>query len=277
MNALPGAIPAGPRYAAPAVAEPVAYAESRPEPVAPPPVAPAPAPYVAPAPVAVAMNAAPPLPEPPVAEPPPPAPLPPLPVARPIYTAPARSMVQVAELPDESLPVPEPRQQPEARAWMRAAPRAERSRAAPPATRYASLGSSSIPLPPALPPHMPFQMAAESQRPMPGGHGFHLIAPAMAEPIGSRHGSPAASGDWAIQVGAFASSGLAASAAAAARGEARGDLAHARGSVSEVRQGRATLYRARLQGLSRDGAAQACERLSRQRTNCMVVSPDAQS
>jgi hypothetical protein len=140
--------------------------------------------------------------------------------------------------------------------------------------RYAS---AAIPLPPSLPAHMPFQMAAESQRAVPAGRGFHLIAPAMAEPIGLHRGAAAEPGTWAIQVGAFASSGLAASAAAAARGEARGDLARAHGSVSAVHEGRATLYRARLQGLSRDGAAQACQRLSRQRTSCMVVSPEAQS
>jgi hypothetical protein len=35
------------------------------------------------------------------------------------------------------------------------------------------------------------------------------------------------------------------------------------------------LYRARLTGLSRDAAAQACERLRRQ--GCIMVSPDAQS
>ncbi len=98
----------------------------------------------------------------------------------------------------------------------------------------------------------------------------------MAEPIGLHHGGPA-TGNWAIQVGAFASSNLAAAATVAAREEAHSDLAHAHGSVTQVRQGRATLYRARLQGLSRDGAAQACERLTRHRTNCMVVSPDAQS
>ena len=33
----------------------------------------------------------------------------------------------------------------------------------------------------------------------------------------------------------------------------------------------------RLAGLSRDAAAQACERLTRNRTPCLAISPDAQS
>ncbi len=98
----------------------------------------------------------------------------------------------------------------------------------------------------------------------------------MAEPISPHRGDSGAT-NWAIQVGAFASSNMAAAASAAARDEARGDLGHARGSVTEVHQGRDKLYRARFQGLSHDGAARACERLSHQRTSCMVVSPDAQS
>ncbi|MBV9747572.1 MAG: lytic transglycosylase domain-containing protein [Acetobacteraceae bacterium] len=309
MNAIPAAIPAGPRYpdqdtafvpppgyvppnramaatyvAPPSYAPPV-YAENRPvtaptpayaaippAPAAPQPVAPAPAP------VALAMNTVP----PPAPEPPPSPraePLtPPLPVARPSYTPPPRPFVQVAELPEETL-AETPRQPEPAPEALPEPPRVERPREVLrlPPTRLASREPrESIPLPPALPAHMPFQMAADSQRLATGGHGFHLIAPAMAEPIGLHHGGPA-TGNWSIQVGAFASSNLAAAATVAAREEAHSDLARAHGSVTQVHQGRATLYRARLQGLSRDGAAQACERLARQRTNCMVVSPDAQS
>ena len=314
MNAIPAAVPAGPRYpdqdaafvpppnyvppnyataatyvAPPSYAPPV-YAENRPATVptpayaAIPPVQAAPQPVApAPAPMALAMNTAP-SPEPPTPEPLPPPPAPraepfpqPLPVARPSYVPPPRPFVQVAELPEETLaetprrPEPAPEALPEL-------PRSERPREVLrlPPTRLASRERESIPLPPALPARMPFQMAADSQRPVPGSHGFHLIAPAMAEPIGLHHGVPTA-GNWSIQVGAFASSNLAAAATVAAREEAHADLARAHGSVTQVRQGRVMLYRARLQGLSRDGAAQACERLTRQRTNCMVVSPDAQS
>ena len=48
-------------------------------------------------------------------------------------------------------------------------------------------------------------------------------------------------------------------------------------SQGGVRQGSGTLYRARLTGLSHEAAAHACEKLARARTNCMLVSPDAQS
>ena len=80
-----------------------------------------------------------------------------------------------------------------------------------------------------------------------------------------------------MQVGAFANQGLATAAVDSARGQARVELAAAKPAVSGVRQGGTTLYRARLNGLSRDAAAQACERLTRNRTPCLAISPDAQS
>ena len=52
-------------------------------------------------------------------------------------------------------------------------------------------------------------------------------------------------------------------------------LASARSAVGTVKQGAATLYRARLTGLSREAATQACEHLSRK--SCIVISPDSQS
>lgn len=52
-------------------------------------------------------------------------------------------------------------------------------------------------------------------------------------------------------------------------------LANARPAVGTVRNGASTLYRARLAGLSREAAMQACEKLSR-RGACIVLSPDAQ-
>ena len=279
MGDAPAAIPASPRYQDPdaAFVPPPGYMlPSRAEPVAATPAEP---------PATPAVNAEPlSPPEPPTASPVA-APAPPLPVARPSYTPPPRALVQVAELPDETLAETprraEVQQVPEAPMAMRPEPQralpASRGMPRPALARLASREPRpALPVPPAVPTHMPFQTVAESQRSPPGSRGFHLIAPAMAEPVGVHRGGPA-TGSWAIQVGAFASSNLAAAATAAAREEARADLAYARGSVSQVHQGRATLYRARLQGLSRDRAAQACERLTRQRTNCMVVSPDAQS
>ena len=53
-------------------------------------------------------------------------------------------------------------------------------------------------------------------------------------------------------------------------------LAGARPVVGTVKQAHATLYRARLTGLSREAAVQACEKLAHHGA-CMVVSPDAQS
>ncbi len=121
------------------------------------------------------------------------------------------------------------------------------------------------------------QLASAALVPVaPRGGGFPFITSAHAEPIGIHRGG-STPGNWAVQVGAFANEGLAASATTSARDHAREVLGTARSSVTAVRQPHGLLFRARLTGLSRDSAAQACERLARARTNCMVVSPDAQS
>jgi len=112
--------------------------------------------------------------------------------------------------------------------------------------------------------------------PPPRPLAFGLVSQAHAEPIGQHHAGPVAGG-WAVQVGAFANEGLASAATQSARGQAREVLATAHTVVAGVRQPNGVLYRARLTGLSRDGAIHACERLARSRTNCMVVSPNAQS
>ena len=53
------------------------------------------------------------------------------------------------------------------------------------------------------------------------------------------------------------------------------DLAQQLGtSVTPVRSGRTTLYRARVTGLSRSAAEQACGRL-RSRGDCTVIAPGA--
>ncbi len=64
--------------------------------------------------------------------------------------------------------------------------------------------------------------------------------------------------------------------------EAVGDAKHRVSSagtsaVSTVRQGHGILYRARLTGMSRSAAVEACQKLTRSRTNCIVLSPDSQS
>jgi hypothetical protein len=125
---------------------------------------------------------------------------------------------------------------------------------------------ASLPEPPAPPPPLPTASGAKRAR------GFHLIAPAVAETLPAHGGGPL-SGAWAIQVGAFASEQQARAATTQARGHARDLLGGAQPTVGPVRLPRGVLYRARLTGLSRGTAIQACERLG----HCIVVSPDAQS
>jgi len=150
-------------------------------------------------------------------------------------------LAQVAE-PQRVLPEP-PRFQPR-----------EPARYSEPARQFAALTPVNPPRPPA----------------------FSLVSRANAAPVAMRRGG-FAPGNWAVQVGAFENASLASAATASARDTARDVLGSARPTVSTVRQPRGTLYRARLVGLSHDAAAHACERLVRIRTNCMVVSPAAQS
>ena len=153
--------------------------------------------------------------------------------------------------------------------------------APPPAPMFAQLPEPPRPMPfrdvpgrGAMPRNQ--QQLASAQL-VPSRPGFSLVTQAHAEPFVAPRRAGFGAGNWAIQVGAFASEGLAASATRTAQDHARGELGGARGSVTSVRQGGSTLYRARLNGLSRDSASQACERLARSRTNCIVISPDAQS
>jgi cell division septation protein DedD len=107
-----------------------------------------------------------------------------------------------------------------------------------------------------------------------GRRGLGLIGSAQASTL-SHAPRPSAkeppTGGWAVQVGAFASENLARSAATTARGSAHGG----RVSVTPVSQGRGTLYRARVTGLSQSAAQGVCDRL-RGRGGCMVLSPSAQ-
>ena len=130
---------------------------------------------------------------------------------------------------------------------------------------------AALPEPP-RPAPMPQSVAFDAPQ-KPAAGGFHLIPRAMADTLPAHHGGPT-TGGWAIQVGAFGSESQARSAAEAAKTHAM--LASAQPFVGTVHQAKATLYRARLTGLSRDAAVQACEKLSHH-GSCMVVSPDAQS
>jgi hypothetical protein len=88
-------------------------------------------------------------------------------------------------------------------------------------------------------------------------------APAPAAVGGSR---------WSVQVGAFASENLARVSANQARDAVQ--TMGARTAVTPIRQGNTTLYRARVTGLTRSAAEQACSRM-RGRGACTVVAPDA--
>jgi hypothetical protein len=108
-------------------------------------------------------------------------------------------------------------------------------------------------------------------------HGFRLITTAnAAEAAPATHGS-AAAGQWAIQVGAYASQGLAHGALITAQEHAHVELAVAHPLVTSVRQGHTVLWRARMKGMSRETAVQACEKITHGRSNCIVLSPEAQS
>ncbi len=122
----------------------------------------------------------------------------------------------------------------------------------------------------------PVALASLSQPAGSRRSSFSLIAPAVAGSLPVRP-TGTTSGPWAIQVGAFTSESLARAAANAARSRGGNVLAQAKPTVGSVRQGRNTLYRARLAGLSREAAMQACEKISHSRGACIVVSPDAQS
>lgn len=129
----------------------------------------------------------------------------------------------------------------------------------------------------APPPPAPPMAPSSAPSPLEQVGGLRLIAPAMAAQAAAGRGVAAAPGQWAIQVGAFANQGQAQSALSQARDQARSELSIARTVVGPVKQKNGLLYRARLVGLSKETAVQACEKLSRGRLNCIVLSPDAQS
>ncbi len=189
--------------------------------------------------------------------------------------------VQVAEAP--AVPMAAPAYQ---AAWHRVSPArplplSPVQAAAP--VQVASVSSvwasrlAASPTPPVRPEPASVPTAAPTliARAEPAPRRFHLVAPAMAMSIPSAR-TAGGTRDWAIQVGAFGTEGQASEAAGSARLRVRGLLPGAQTEIAGVRAGRggARIYRARLTGLSRNGAVEACERLSRGRGECMVVSPD---
>lgn len=106
--------------------------------------------------------------------------------------------------------------------------------------------------------------------PPPGARSLGIIGTAQAGTLPARFRPAAApaGGNWAIQVGAFGSPEQARQAAQAAASSSGG-----RAQVTPVQAGRATLFRARVIGLSQPGAQQACQRA---RGSCNVLAPGAQ-
>jgi len=80
-------------------------------------------------------------------------------------------------------------------------------------------------------------------------------------------------GAWAVQVGAFAAQGQARFANTIARQADFTDLSGAQSVVVPVSVHGQVLYRARLTGLSRKAASQACAAMARQGLGCMAVPP----
>ena len=192
----------------------------------------------------------------------------------------APGAVQIAQLPEPPRAPEQPRAEPLQVA--EAAPPPPSAPAPVPVRieQVAMAAPSPQPLPaPPAPAPTPEQQVAFFVPPAPPQSRFHLIASAQAaEPVPMRRPATGttASGRWAIQVGAFGSESLAHAALGSAKDHARDPLSTAHASVSTVHQPKGTLYRARMVGLSREAAVQACEKLSR-KSNCIVLSPDAQS
>jgi len=80
-------------------------------------------------------------------------------------------------------------------------------------------------------------------------------------------------GAWAIQVGAFTSEGQARFANTIARQADFADLKGAQNLVEPVSSRGRLLYRARLTGLSRSAASNACAAMTRQGLGCIVTPP----
>jgi hypothetical protein len=140
---------------------------------------------------------------------------------------------------------------------------------------------AQLPEPPrhGMPAPQQFALAAPTllPPPPPPRGGFRLIATANAADASPFRRGAATPGQWAIQIGAFASQGIAQGALTSAQEHAHIELAIAHPYVATVHQGHAVLWRARMTGMSRDTAIQACEKITRGHETCVVLSPEAQS
>ncbi len=111
------------------------------------------------------------------------------------------------------------------------------------------------------PPRRPIELAGDSAE----GSSPTSELPATAE-------RPAL--DWEIQVGAFSQLAPAHLEASRAQRRLPSLLAQTTVSVTPVRDGRTTVYRARLAGLDNESAARACELLKARSLPCMAIPPE---
>jgi hypothetical protein len=130
------------------------------------------------------------------------------------------------------------------------------------------------------------QIVSAAPPPPPADDGSALYQPAVAAPAAARPRAamapapaqpspappPVPAGNWGIQVGAFASPGLARAVAEGAQAEAPRDLAAAAITLSPMQPfGGLTLYRAQLVNLAPAAAIDACSALNRRQLPCVVL------
>jgi hypothetical protein len=107
----------------------------------------------------------------------------------------------------------------------------------------------------------------------PPSAAIHQPATPSPRALPSRPTEPG--GGWAIQVGAFASPGLARTVAEGARAQAPDQLRSAALALQPTAPfGSKVLYRARLAHLSASAASSACARLNHRQLPCVVVPPN---
>jgi hypothetical protein len=119
----------------------------------------------------------------------------------------------------------------------------------------------------------PSAVASPPARARPASAALHLSTTPSPHALPSRSAEP--SGGWAIQVGAFASPGLARTVAEGARAQAPDQLRSASLALQPTAPfGSKVLYRARLAHLSANAASSACARLNHRQLPCVVVPPN---
>jgi hypothetical protein len=198
--------------------------------------------------------------------------------------APSAAPVEVAALvPKPSEPVAEPTVRVQT-ARVDLPPPVRRNSAAGPGAHGSALYMSAVQParfdPPRHPPEIRTARAGTPRRATPAPQrGFSIIPAAMADTLPPSGSMAVAAGHvgWAIQLGSYDTSSHARAALGIAELAAVGMLVHGQPVVVSVHRAGHTAYRARVIGLPHELAVNACDRLSRGPTGCLVLSPDAQS